>query len=353
MRPVIAVPARNEEARLPRLISALSRQTVLACLSAPLPVILALNNTTDRSRAVAREAVKQAGDALRLIIVEARFATPRAHAGSARRLATERAAREPSCDVMLTTDADAEPADDWVESNLRAIHEGADIVGGRIMADPREEDRLGQAFQARARAYARYAALRDELAALLDPLPWDPWPRHHDHTGASLAVRADVYRAVGGLDPLALREDVAFVAKVRSAGFRLRHAPDVAVTVSARTRGRARGGMADCLRGWVTAEERGEPLLVECPAAIEERLLRRRVLRELQGASPLAVRQRLRAMGIAGRGGGRAASCIAIPALIERFAADDLDAAGTVPVGRAIAILQRRIDQLRESAHAA
>ena len=93
-----------------------------------------------------------------------------------------------------------------------------------------------------------YGELRDELAALIDPMDHDPWPRHHDHTGGSLAVRSSVYRTVGGMDAVPFREDLAFVSKVMAAGYRLSHPLNVIVTVSARTQGRAKGGMADCLR---------------------------------------------------------------------------------------------------------
>ena len=119
----------------------------------------------------------------------------------------ELAAEAAPAGVILTTDADASPADSWVEANLRALAVGVDIVGGYIVGDPDEEARLGPGFLHRARLHARYGELRDELAALIDPLDHDPWPRHHDHTGGSLAVRSSVYRAVGGMDAVPFRED--------------------------------------------------------------------------------------------------------------------------------------------------
>jgi hypothetical protein len=106
-------------------------------------------------------------------------------------------------------------------------------------------------------------------------LAYDPWPRHTDHTGASLAVRGDVYRKLGGIPPVAWQEDITFVAKARRAGFRLRHEPSVRVQVSARIEGRAKGGMADCIRSWVKADAEGLPHLVEDPAFALQRLLRR------------------------------------------------------------------------------
>ena len=77
----------------------------------------------------------------------------------------------------------------------------------------------------------------------------------------------------------------AFVSKVRAAGYRLSHPLDVIVTVSARTQGRAKGGMADCLRTWIREEAEGTPVLFECPAAVEERLRRRKAIRDLAGRS--------------------------------------------------------------------
>ena len=330
----MAIPARNEEALLPRLIASLNRQTILARTRAPLEVVIVLNNTTDGSRDAVAAAARSA-PGLRLTLEEITYPAERAHVGSARRRAMEIAARLRPDGVILTTDADAVPAEDWVEANLRAIAAGADLVGGRIVGDPEEEAGFGPGFQRRARLHVRYGALRDELAALIDPIGHDPWPRHQDHTGASLAVRAAVHAAVGGLDPLPFREDLAFVSKVRAAGFRLSHPLDARVMVSARTHGRAPGGMADCLRGWLRAEERGEPVLVEDPDAVEARLHRRRAIRDHVWPLPP----------------GQAPAPVA--ELVERFAADDPDAAATAPAEQAIARLENRIAELRGRCDAA
>lgn len=326
--PVVAIPARNEEALLPRLIAALGRQTVLDRLEAPLGVVVVLNNTTDDSlRALARAA--SLAPRLRLRVEDAVYPPGRAHVGTARARAMDLAAEASPAGLILTTDADAVPSETWIEANLRAIEAGADIVGGRIVGDPEDEMRLGPGFRRRAGLHARYGALGDELAALIDPLPHDPWPRHRDHTGGSLAVRTAVYRAVGGMEPLSFREDIAFVSRVRAAGYLLRHPLDVTVTVSARTEGRAKGGMADCVAGWLREEAQGAPVLVECPEAVEARLRRRRRLRDDAGGGP-----------------GGAAS-------VEASGLDGLDAPATVPALAAIAALGGRIAELRGVADAA
>jgi len=350
--PVVAVPARNEAVLLPRLIEALGRQTAIAGLAAPLRVVVVLNNTDDGSKK-AVSAVAERAEGLLLKIIDVDFPPDRAHVGSARRLAMDLAAREAPSGVILTTDADAVPADDWVERNLRAVHAGADIVGGRIIGDPQEEARLGSGFLRRAATYSRYDALRDELASVIDPLEHDPWPRHRDHTGASIAVCSQVYAAVGGMEPLPFREDRAFVSRVVAAGYRLSHPLDVTVTVSARTCGRAPGGMADCLRSWLKEEAEGAPILLECPRQIEERLRLRSAIRGFQGRDPGAVRRMMRQWGLKPGEAGRDIPPLSPAELIERFAADDPDATGTVPDVIAIAALERRLAELKEVSDAA
>ena len=223
IEPIVCVPARNESKRLPALLRSLQQQTWLRVNNRSLQTVLVLNNCDDNSRAVVqRSAPDLPGVSLHLI--EVQFASENAHVGSARRLAMETAfALAPNNSVLLTTDADAIPRHDWVEANLRAIASGADLVGGHIVGNKQEEALLGPRFVRRAARHLYYAKLVDRLTSLVDPLPHDPWPRHSDHTGASLAVRSEVYAAVGGMPALPFREDVAFVERVRRAGYRLRH----------------------------------------------------------------------------------------------------------------------------------
>ena len=108
--------------------------------------------------------------------------------------------------------------------------------------------------------------------------------------------------------------------------------------------------MADCISTWLREEAEGTPVLFECPAAVEDRLRRRKALRDLGTATPAAARRTLRDLGIdPGAGTGRHW----IDALIERYASDDLDAAATVPAHLAISALADRIRALRGVADAA
>lgn len=355
MRPIVAVPARNEEERLPRLLRALEDQTVARERDA-LDVVVVLNNTRDNSRRVL-EAAALACRRLRLDIVETVYPPRLAHVGSARRLAMERALARlgtGSEGVILTTDADAAPAADWVERNLAAVARGAALVGGRIAGEREEEAAHGPGFALRARLHGDYHGLCDRLAALIDPLPHDPWPRHHDHTGASLAIRADVYRAVGGLPALPFREDLGLVARVLAAGHRLVHPLDVRVTVSARLRGRAPGGMADCLAGWLADEENGAPVLVEDPDFLEARLVRRRSIRDLAGLPPSASAPILLGLGACpAQLPGGPLSPAGIGRLIATLAPDEPDAPRTVPVHRAMERMRAKLQRLEQTVDAA
>jgi hypothetical protein len=90
--------------------------------------------------------------------------------------------------------------------------------------------------------------LLDQIAALLDPDLADPWPRHDEENGATLAVRVAAWQRAGGIPAVPVGKDRAFVAALRRVDAHIRHAPEVWMTVSGRLEGRARGGMADTMR---------------------------------------------------------------------------------------------------------
>lgn len=339
------MPARNEADRLPILIAALDAQTWLD-RGERLTVVVVLNGCTDGSARVMRQ-LTAAYPRLDLRVIDVLLPGKEAHVGTARRMAMDAALRT-RLDVplaLITTDADAAPEPGWIEATLAALAAGADLVGGRIIGDPDEEAQLGPGFRRRADRHLHHAALVDRLAALLDPLPHDPLPRHSDHTGASLAVRGEVYEALGGLPALAFREDVAFVARARAAGYRLRHAPEVRVGVSARLVGRAPGGMADCLKSWIEAEAERAPHMVEPVDRLTVRLRRRRALRMGEhfsdsGSLPPQPEWRQDWTGF---------DPASPTGLVELWAGDDLDAACSAPIEEAITALETL---LREEADA-
>lgn len=319
---VVCIPARNEAERLPLLLASLDGQTGI---STPVRVVVLANNCTDGTVTAVR-ARQSAGTwpALEIRLIEATLSGTQAHVGTARRMALDAGADWLAADgvpdgVLLTTDADARLPADWVAANLRALAQ-ADVVGGRLVIDDDADPRLAD-LHARIERY--WAGVR-RLEELLDPPPYDPAPRHGDHTGASLAVPAALYRAVGGLPPLPCGEDNALVGLLRAHGARLRHCPDVHVVVSARHQGRVSGGMATEMARRVRVLD-GEAYWLPEAAHWQALILRRAALRR---AFPLAPQ-------------ARAAAC-------ARLGLGTADLAGLGPCPNDIAFVERA-DRILES----
>jgi cellulose synthase/poly-beta-1,6-N-acetylglucosamine synthase-like glycosyltransferase len=274
---IIAIPARNEAQRIGACLHALHAQRAVPRFH----VVLLANNCTDDTAALA------AAWSDRLPGLHVRTCTlppGRAHAGEARRRAMQEAAERSAPDgILLTTDADAVAPPDWIAANLRALR-GVDAVAGRAVIDPNDAALIPPHLHDLDARECRYAALLDEIACLLAPEPHDPWPRHDEHSGASIAVRLAAWRAAGGIPRQPAGEDRAFFAVLRRTGARIRHAPDVWVSVSGRLDGRAQGGMADTIRARIAT----------APTLLDERLVPvDDLVARLLGARPAAPSRRV------------------------------------------------------------
>jgi len=275
-RLAVAVPVRNEEALIAACVGALGRQVGVPVFD----LVLLINGTTDRSVAVAQAAA--AGLPLRLTIQEHDFPCAEQTAGHARRLAMQAAAGLCALDgVLLCTDADGWVAPDWIAANLCHIRNGADAVAGRVLLDPADAAAIPAALHAADARECAYGAALDRIASLVDPDPADPWPRHTEHSGASICVTRSAWRQVGGVPPVSLGEDRAFFQALRRTDARIRHAPDVCVTVSGRVAGRACGGMADTIRRRMISPD---PFLDDALEPALDRLRRLRLRNRLRRA---------------------------------------------------------------------
>ncbi|MGG5886672.1 glycosyltransferase [Falsiroseomonas sp. HC035] len=262
MRAAIAIPAHNEAGRLPACLGGLAAQRLPQGGWDGIGVLVLANNCTDDTVAQAR--ALEAALPFRLILRDVML--PEASAGQARRRAMAMAASLVAEDgALLTTDADAVPDAGWLAGNLAWLAAGADAVAGAIRLDSAEAAQLPPLLREQIRAEERYALLLDRLASLVDPEPMDPWPRHSRQSGASLALTRRAWARIGGVPDQPAGEDRALVAALRRAGLRVRHAPEVRATVSARLDGRAAAGMAETLRHRLlrvatTADDRLEPV---------------------------------------------------------------------------------------------
>jgi len=248
---LVAIPVKDEAERIGTCLRALADQKGGAADA----VVLVVNNTRDGSAEVARALTPELPFVLHVIVHD--FPAGLTCAGQARRVATEHAAalasgRGDGRGALLTTDADGQVAPDWIRQNLAHVAAGAEAVAGRAILDPADAVLIPARLHDDDARECAYAAVLDEIASLLDPDPWDLPPRHAEHSGASICVTLDAYRRAGGMPAAPLGEDRAFFAALRRVDARIRHAPDVQVTVSGRMQGRAPGGMADTIRRRLT-----------------------------------------------------------------------------------------------------
>ena len=286
LRCTIVLPARDEAALLPRALRALADQRQVPCVH---EVIALANNCSDDTATIAREFASSCIDCA-IHVVEVSWPEDIAHVGRARRAlmdvaASRVASHAPKRGIVLSTDADTRVASDWLATTVMAIDAGADAVGGRIIADVDDVGTNGDAVLSRtARRLMRldddYRAERARLEWLVDPDPADPWPRHHQHFGASLAVTASAYRAVGGLPLVPFLEDEALVQALRLEDRSVRHCPQVRVHTSARLDGRTVVGLSWQLREWSRQTDDGCPRVPD-PAAEARRWAERRSARSV------------------------------------------------------------------------
>jgi len=244
MRPdrgiIVAIPVKDEEARIGACIGALIAQTV-PCGQ----LVLLLNNCTDGTLAACQAAARMYPW---IMILERRLEGELACAGEARRLVLDYAAAISGDGVVLTTDADARPDPFWIANNMFEFARGADVVCGAAAMDPADCGGLPRGLHFDELRENFLLQLLDEISALVDGDLVDPWPRHQQHSGASIALRAAVLRRAGGAPRVASGEDRALVERLMMVDAKIRHAPNIVVHVSGRLEGRAAGGMAATLK---------------------------------------------------------------------------------------------------------
>ena len=283
LRAAVIIPAKDEAADLPATLAALAAQTDEA--GYPLPphtfeVLVLANNCLDDTARITREfAVRYPQVAVH--VAEVTLPPLEAHVGQARRLLLDEAARRlelagnPAA-CLISTDADTRVAPDWLAATFQELETGADAVCGRILmaeTNPTCPVRRCQLLD------ATYHLLCARLETLLDPQPHDPWPRHHQHFGASFAVTVAAYRQVGGLPVVPYLEDEALYQALLRHDLLVRHSPAVRVYTSGRQQGRVAVGLSWQLREWAALAGQAEPL-VPNPLALAKELQVRHALRQ-------------------------------------------------------------------------
>ena len=213
---LVAIPARDEEARLPAALAAVR----LAAERCPVPVVVAVaaDACADGTERIAAE---QATVVVRT--AHGRVGPARSAAVAAGLAALD---ADPGTVWVASTDADSAVPPDWLTVHLGFAADGVHLLRGSVRP------------------------ARDLAPALLQRWTRRNPPResHHHVHGANLGVRADVLLAAGGFPDAAHDEDVALVRAVEAQGWRTRSTDRAPVVTSGRLTGRTGDGFAGYLR---------------------------------------------------------------------------------------------------------
>jgi hypothetical protein len=271
LRVCVVVPVRNESRRLGATLAALAAQVELDGTALPpgrVEALVLANNCQDGSAELARRFSRR-HPALAVHVAEVQFPPEVAHVGHARASLMDEARRRLGLTaradgVIASTDGDTRVDRHWVAATLTEFAAGADAVGGRIVSRAQAGD--SPALRAMVRRDHLYRQWRARLESLLDPIDADPWPRHHQHFGASLAVSVRAYDIVGGCPAVPWLEDEALVRALHTHDLRVRHSLRVKVVTSGRRQGRVEIGLSQQLRAWAAMAEADEEPAVHDPA---------------------------------------------------------------------------------------
>lgn len=244
---VVTIPVRNEAERLVSCLDALDAlhdKDKLLCR-----VLLVLNGCSDNSWEVAL--AWSAHRKLPVSVVEVELDVLSSHAGSARAMALELAldvlGNGPG-GIVLTTDADSRVHPGWLRRAVGSLDAGCDAVAGEIDVPRIASSDWPMPLQQRHRAENKYSRLLDEIDAICDPVPHNPWPKHRRCSGANLAFRASALQRIHPFPAPSCGEDRALIDACLFHGLRVRFDALLRVETSGRLHGRATGGMADTLR---------------------------------------------------------------------------------------------------------
>lgn len=236
----VVVPANDEEDRIEACLAAIAA----AADYAGQPVVTCV--VADRCRDTTAERARAMGADVAVNELPRRIGAVR-NIGFDRVLARLGAATERIW--LLSTDADTLVPPTWVLDHLRHAEAGAHAVAGAVDLD--DPARLPPD------ALARYSAL---IARGITGST-------HGHVyAANLGIRADAFGQVGGFPAVACGEEHALLRRLRHARLRVVSPNDVRARTSARTEGRASGGLADLLATLSHTVDRAHPLAIESRA---------------------------------------------------------------------------------------
>jgi glycosyltransferase involved in cell wall biosynthesis len=220
----VLIPARNEEALLPRCLKSVDAACAALPSSVSTDVVVAVDSSSDRTRDIAEEMLAGRGTAI---------VTTAAMVGRTRSLAAETALRRYRGPLrrcwLANTDADCFVPKSWLIDQLTIASKDVDAIAGTVDVDSFRDHGVGTDKQFRE-------------TYLIHPDGSHP----HVH-GANLGVRADAYLRAGGWGNLETAEDHDLWNRLLKIGSSRRSIGHMTVLTSGRRVGRAPHGFAGAL----------------------------------------------------------------------------------------------------------
>ncbi|QIQ85368.1 glycosyltransferase family 2 protein [Erythrobacter sp.] len=233
----VAIPVRKEIALLPRALAGL--EAAFAAAPEPGAAVFVVNDSRDASADCVRDWAREVHFGVAL--VEAEFDPAIRSAAYCRRLALDCAASLVAPGgALLTSDADSRVAPSWIVRCLTELARDADLVCEDVRLDERELARLPDRVRRTGEVERAFFEASERL--------WQLWTEGragafaYRASGASMALSARAYRAVGGLPLPTIGEDAALCAEILRRGLRVVQLGDAGTRTSARIEGRASGG---------------------------------------------------------------------------------------------------------------
>lgn len=286
LRLSVIVPAKDEAEFITSTLDALRLQ----CDESGNPisydtyeVLVLANNCSDDTYEICRK-YQGRHPRFRMYVQQMVIPSEIAHIGTVRRLLMDAAQHRlvgvaGARGIIVSTDADSEVDPYWVHHIILEMDKGVDVVGGRIL--PRETPALSRKHHLRD---VTYRFLRSQLEAELDPCTDNPWPRHFQCYGPSLAVTCEMYERAGKLPMIPYLEDEEFRKALKRVDARIRHSPKVRIYTSSRLQGRVGFGFSVQLQQWSDMSLNQEQQSVESLEAVTFQLGLKNSLRQLWAA---------------------------------------------------------------------
>lgn len=268
----VILPVKDEEKGLIATLAALNNQ--LDGHNQPLDfgfyeILLLANNCTDKSFEIA-SLYRQQHSEMNLLVARVQLPPEVAHIGTVRRALMDAAydrfqSNGKNNGIIASTDGDSEVDQYWVYNIMLAMSKNVDVVGGRII--PIATPKLSKLFHLQNVTYRYYVS---QLDALLNPSLHDPWPRHFQCFGPSVAVTCDIYERAGRLPAIPFLEDEEFRKALNRIDAKIRMCPSVKVYTSSRLEGKVGFGFSVQLQRWGEMHKNGEKIYVDTLESLSE-----------------------------------------------------------------------------------